>query len=141
MGCPLCSLESSRVSQAFTFSSPSHATPFHSDEIIKAVEKNPSVAGAPMAAGVPGANGRPAPVSLRDPGPTPQQQMSQRVPPPGQGNVPQPQNRPPQGYPTARGQGQPPPQGYIPSLGQPRQGVPTRSAPPPQQAEQATRRF
>jgi hypothetical protein len=94
-----------------------------------------------MAAGVPGANGRSAPVSLRDPGPMPQQQMSQRVPPPGQGNVPPPQNRPPQGYPAARGQGQPLPQGYMPSQGQPRQGVPARSAPLPQQTQQATRRM
>jgi hypothetical protein len=98
-----------------------------------------------MSAGAPGPNpnGRPAPVSLHDPGPTPQQQqMSQRGLPPAQAGMP-PQNRVPQGY-----RAQPPPQGYMPAPGQPRQAVPIASnvtpaarAPPPQQAQQATRRF
>lgn len=97
---------------------------------------------------VPGPNGRPAPVSLRDPGPAPsQQQMVQRGPS-AQGGMPPPQNRPPQGYPAVRAQGPPPPQGYGPGPGQPRQGVPVASSagsairsPPPQQAQSATRRF
>jgi len=111
------------------------------DEIIKAAEKNPSSSGTPATAS--GANSRPAPVSLRDPGPTAQQQMSQRVPPPGQGGIPPPQNRPPQGYPATRAQGPPPPQGYMPAPG--RQAVPNvgsaRSAPPPHQTQQGNRRI
>ncbi|KAF8478610.1 hypothetical protein DFH94DRAFT_602438, partial [Russula ochroleuca] len=61
------------------------------DEIIKAAEKNPSIS-TPTAsvASAPSANSRPAPVSLRDPGPSPQQ-MSQRGPPPGQAGIPPPQ--------------------------------------------------
>lgn len=102
-------------------------------------------AGAPS----PGPNGRSAPVSLRDPGPAPQQQMLQRGPS-AQASMPPPQNRPPQGYPAPRAQGTPP-QGYMPGPGQPRQGgqgVPVASsagsanrAPPPQQAQQGARRF
>ncbi|KAI0256775.1 hypothetical protein BJV78DRAFT_308225 [Lactifluus subvellereus] len=115
------------------------------DEIIKAAEKNPQPA-APMSAGAPGPspNGRPAPVSLRDPGPTPQQQqMSQRGPPPAQAGM---QNRLPQGYRA------PPPQGYMPVPGQPAAGQSRQAVPiapnmtpvaraPPQQAQQASRRF
>ncbi|KAF8274945.1 hypothetical protein EI94DRAFT_1559941 [Lactarius quietus] len=119
------------------------------DEIIKAAEKNPQPA-APMPAGVPapGPNGRSAPVSLRDPGPAPQQQQMLQRGPSAQAGMPPPQSRPPQGYPAARAQGPPPPQGYMPGPGQPRQGVPVASSagsasrsPMPQQAQQAARRF
>jgi len=114
------------------------------DEIIKAAEKSP-MSTAPAIAGTPSANGRPTPVSLRDPGPTPQQQQR---PPPGQANIPLQQSRPPQGYPSPRAQNVP--QGYMPSpgqssAGQPRQGVPmampTARPSPQQQSQQATRRF
>ncbi|KAH9981226.1 hypothetical protein BGW80DRAFT_1247973 [Lactifluus volemus] len=93
------------------------------DEIIKAAEKNPPPPAAPMPAGAPVSNGRPAPVSLRDPGPAPQpQQMSQRGQPSGQAGVPSPQTRStPQGY---RAQGPPQPQGYVSAPGQPRQAAP-----------------
>ncbi|KAA1474940.1 hypothetical protein DENSPDRAFT_852632 [Dentipellis sp. KUC8613] len=129
------------------------------DEIIKAAERNPPPP-APMGNGVPmqggpspgpGPGGRPAPVSLRDPGPTPPQQ---RGPPPPNGPPgPMPGGRPPpQGYPApprqyAPGQGGPPPQGYP---NQPRPGMspgpgasPFAGRPPPQQQPQAAqaRRF
>ena len=86
------------------------------------------------------ANGRPTPVSLSDPGP----QIAQRGPTSGQASIPPPQNRPQQAYPASRGQG--PPQGYAGQLssGQPRQGVPNMgvaSRAPPQQTQQANRRF
>ncbi|KAI0006102.1 hypothetical protein BJV74DRAFT_802173 [Russula compacta] len=115
------------------------------DEIIKAAEKNPQLASVPAGSPAPTTNGRPTPVSLRDPGPAPQQQVSQRGPPPGQASIPPPQSRPPQGYPS-RAQGPPPPQGYLPGQsnpGQPRQGVPNVGSrvPPPQQTQQASRRF
>jgi hypothetical protein len=67
--------------------------------------------------------------------------------PSAQASMPPPQNRPPQGYPAVRAQGPPPPQGYVPGPGQPRQGVPvapsagSASRSPPQQAQQAARRF
>lgn len=120
---------------------------FGSDEIIKAAEKTPQPATPiPTSAPAPGPNGRPAPVSLRDPGPAPQQQMLQRGPS-AQASMPPPQNRAPQGYPAARAQGPPPPQGYVPGPGQPRPGVPVASSTgsasrsPPQQAQQTARRF
>ncbi|KAI9510841.1 hypothetical protein F5148DRAFT_487708 [Russula earlei] len=118
------------------------------DEIIKAAEKNP-IPAAPMLAGAPSANGRLAPVTLRDPGPAPQQ-MSQRGSPQGQPGIPLQQNRPPQGYPAVRAQGQPPSKGYLPGqgqphAGQPRQGVrnmiPAARAPQPHETQQTTRRF
>ncbi|KAI0065429.1 hypothetical protein BV25DRAFT_1798658, partial [Artomyces pyxidatus] len=136
------------------------------DEIIKAAEKNPpsQSAPAPMSNGAPvagpGPGGRPAPVSLRDPGPAQQQrgpppgQMppqqrgpapngqpgpgpmppQQRGPPPPNGGPPG--GRPQQGYPPPRGypgQGPPPPQGYAPGQGPPPpQGYPGQGPVPPQ---------
>lgn len=110
----------------------------YSDEIIKAAEKNPSVAATPPMASAPSASSRPTPVSLHDPG----VQMSQRGPASGQASIPLPQNRQPQAYPAPRGQG--PPQGHPGQLisGQPRQGIPNMgvaSRAPPQQAQQARR--
>ncbi|GLB35021.1 hypothetical protein LshimejAT787_0205860 [Lyophyllum shimeji] len=110
------------------------------DEIMKAAEKNPPPPTAPLANGAPG--GRPAPVTLRDNGPTPgnsagpaarptqgpppQQQPIQQRPPP-QHSQTMPGGRPP---PAGFMQPQPPrsyPPGQVPPPGQPGYG-----APPPQ---------
>ncbi|GBE81996.1 predicted protein [Sparassis crispa] len=110
------------------------------DEIIKAAEKNGPPPGAPLAANG-GQGGRPAPVSLRDPGPTP-------APVPGQpsrsATVPPTANSPPQrgpaphpgGVPTGnRPSGPPgppfPSQGFPPQQGLPR-GPGYGGVPPPQ---------
>ena len=87
-----------------------------SDEIMKAAEKNPP----PPSAAAPA--GRPAPVSLRDPGPANAPIPPQQRPPP---SGPVPANRPPAGYPQT---GPPPPRGYPPGQA----GPPSGYAPPPQ---------
>ncbi|KAI0818704.1 hypothetical protein BC629DRAFT_1588046 [Irpex lacteus] len=107
------------------------------DEIIKAAEKNPPPPGAPGSVppqGVP--NGRPAPVSLRDPGPTPPQPIrSNSSPAPGpmgRGGPMPPQNM--QAPPPA-GRGAPyPPQGYPQGGPRPPQGYPQGPPPPGQYA-------
>ncbi|KAK7693372.1 hypothetical protein QCA50_002940 [Cerrena zonata] len=122
------------------------------DEIIKAAEKNPPPpSGTPSQGGVPNMpNNRPAPVSLRDPGPAPMPpgpgQPIRSNSTPGPGGVPgQPQRGPPQmqqqpgrgppppgqGYPPPGGRGYggpPPPQGYGPGPGGP--GMPRPMMPP-----------
>ncbi|THH33928.1 hypothetical protein EUX98_g240 [Antrodiella citrinella] len=135
------------------------------DEIIKAAEKNPpppsAAAGVPAPGGGGGPGGRPAPVSLRDPGPqptgwSPPVQGRGMMPPPnamGRGGMPPPQGRgmpPPQGmYPPPGQGGPPPPHGYMPPGpgrgGPPPQGYmppgPGRGGPPPQQQQGQPRRF
>jgi hypothetical protein len=110
----------------------------HSDEILKAAEKNPS----------PGATGRPAPVALRDPGATPSPgpmpnvrpaRSAATVPPQQQQQVPQ--RSVPQPYPVpgpvrqgSVGYQQQPPRGHPhgPSQLPPGQGLPPAGYPPPQ---------
>lgn len=82
---------------------------------MKAAEKNPPPPTAPLNNS--GASGRPAPVSLRDPGPTPGNAVSART----QQGLQRPGFRP--GMPA--GPGQAPPVGY--------QGRPPPHMPPPQQ--------
>ncbi|KAG6903222.1 hypothetical protein C0995_002765 [Termitomyces sp. Mi166 len=117
------------------------------DEIMKAAEKNPPPT-PPVSNG--GPTGRPTPVSLRDPGPTPAnpggapprpahgsppQQLPPQQRPPSQHAQPTPGARPPpppgyghpqpsRSYPPGQG---PPPQGYGPGLG------PGQRQPPPPQ--------
>ncbi|KAF4615059.1 hypothetical protein D9613_002995 [Agrocybe pediades] len=98
------------------------------DEIMKAAEKNPPPATAQPAA----SNGRPAPVSLRDPGPTsaprpgpaPGPGPSAGPPPPQQQQRP-PQQPPPNGVPMP-GNRPPPPGGFAP----PPRGFPGQGPPP-----------
>ncbi|KAI0093949.1 hypothetical protein BDY19DRAFT_919790 [Irpex rosettiformis] len=110
------------------------------DEIIKAAEKNPPPLGAPGSVPPPGVpNGRPAPVSLRDPGPAPPGPIrSNSGPVPGglgRGGHPPPQNM---SMPLPAGRGAPyPPQGYPQGGPRPPQGYP--QGPPPQQYPPAGR--
>ncbi|KAG5646655.1 hypothetical protein DXG03_002645 [Asterophora parasitica] len=93
------------------------------DEIMKAAEKNPPP--PPPANGVP--SGRPAPVSLRDPGPTGGNPPGPAARPPPQQQHPPQQRPPPQNAPGGR----PPPNGYMPP--QAPRGYPSGQGPPPGQ--------
>ncbi|KAG6814329.1 hypothetical protein H0H92_013454 [Tricholoma furcatifolium] len=97
------------------------------DEIMKAAEKNPP---APSAGSGPA--GRPAPVSLRDPGPSPANPAG-TAPRPGPGQAPQqpPQQRPPQQHVAPPAGGGRPPPGY--GQPQPPRGFPPGQGPPPGQ--------
>ncbi|KAG6911476.1 hypothetical protein DXG01_014550 [Tephrocybe rancida] len=97
------------------------------DEIMKAAEKNPPPAAPPVANGGPA--GRPAPVSLRDPGPT-SANPAGAAPRPAHGQPPPQQRPPPQHVQTMPG-GRPPPPGYAQP--QPPRGFPPGQGPPPGQ--------
>ncbi|KIM49192.1 hypothetical protein M413DRAFT_438357 [Hebeloma cylindrosporum] len=98
------------------------------DEIMKAAEKNPP---PPAPSSNPSTNGRPAPVSLRDPGPANGGPPPQGRPGPGPG--PNPGPLPPQQRPQPPPNGAPPiqagrpPAGYAP----PPRGFPPGQGPPP----------
>ncbi|KAG6818174.1 hypothetical protein H0H87_000079 [Tephrocybe sp. NHM501043] len=103
------------------------------DEIMKAAEKNP-----PPAPPNGGSAGRPAPVSLRDPGPA-SANPAGGAPRPSQGPPPSQQRPPPQHAQTMPG-GRPPPPGHMqpqaprfpPGQGPPPPGQPGYGPPPPQ---------
>ncbi|KAF8163237.1 hypothetical protein B0H34DRAFT_794969 [Crassisporium funariophilum] len=93
------------------------------DEIMKAAEKNPPPPSGPN----PAANGRPAPVSLRDPGPASGPPPGRPGPGPGPGPNPQQRPPPPPNSQSMPVQGSRPPAGYAPPPG----GFPPGRGPPP----------